>query len=118
MADLTGFTSSLSCFFIFLIISYKKDAGKLMISVLSAVAETERENIRTQTMAGREQNKYLNRNGFVKKLRQNNTIPGFSGNFVQDRLDNLYDKIEDIDDRLQDVNEKIRMAYENQIISK
>ena len=105
MADLTGFTSSLSCFFIFLIISYKKDAGKLMISVLSAVAETE-------------QNKYLNRNGFVKKLRQNNTIPGFSGNFVQDRLDNLYDKIEDIDDRLQDVNEKIRMAYENQIISK
>ena len=30
-----------------------KDAGKLMISVLSAVAEIERENIRTQTMAGR-----------------------------------------------------------------
>ena len=32
--------------------------------------------------------KYLNRNGFVKKLRQNNTIPGFSRNFVQDVLDN------------------------------
>ncbi len=32
-----------------------KDSGKLMISVLSAVAEIERENIRTQTMAGREQ---------------------------------------------------------------
>jgi len=32
-----------------------EDAGKLMISVLSAVAEIERENIRTQTMAGREQ---------------------------------------------------------------
>ena len=30
-------------------------SGKLMISVLSAVAEIERENIRTQTMAGREQ---------------------------------------------------------------
>ncbi len=30
-------------------------AGKLMISVLSAVAEIERENIREQTMAGREQ---------------------------------------------------------------
>lgn len=29
------------------------DAGKLMISVLSAVAEIERENIRVQTMAGR-----------------------------------------------------------------
>ena len=32
--------------------------------------------------------KYLNRNGFVKKLRQNNTIPGFSRSFVQDVLDN------------------------------
>ena len=30
-----------------------KDAGKLMISVLSAVAEIERENIRVQTMEGR-----------------------------------------------------------------
>ena len=119
-------------------IDSSKDAGKLMISVLSAVAEIERENIRTQTMAGREQKaregkwnggfapygyklengdlviaedevevirviydryihtnegvagvaKYLNRNGFIKKLRQNNTIPGFSRNFVQDVLDN------------------------------
>lgn len=109
-------------------IDSSKDVGKLMISVLSAVAEIERENIRTQTMAGREQKaregkwnggfapygyklengnlviaedevevirviydryihtnegvagvaKYLNRNGYVKKLRQNNTIPGFS----------------------------------------
>ncbi len=32
-----------------------KDSGKLMFSVQSAVAEIERENIRTQTMAGREQ---------------------------------------------------------------
>ena len=31
------------------------DAGKLMISVLSAVAEIERENIRVQTMEGRTQ---------------------------------------------------------------
>ena len=119
-------------------IDSSKDAGKLMISVLSAVAEIERENIRSQTMAGREQKaregkwnggfapygyklengnlviaedeveviriiydryihtnegvagvaKYLNRNGFVKKLRQNNPIPGFSRNFVQDVLDN------------------------------
>ena len=119
-------------------IDSSKDAGKLMISVLSAVAEIERENIRTQTMAGREQKaregkwnggfapygyklengnlviaedevevirviydryihtnegvagvaKYLNRNGFIKKLRQNNTISGFSRNFVQDVLDN------------------------------
>ena len=32
-------------------IDSSKDSGKLMISVLSAVAEIERENIRTQTMA-------------------------------------------------------------------
>ena len=31
-------------------------AGKLMISVLSAVAEIERENVRVQTMEGRMQN--------------------------------------------------------------
>lgn len=36
-------------------IDSSKDSGKLMISVLSAVAEIERENIRAQTMAGREQ---------------------------------------------------------------
>lgn len=36
-------------------IDSSKDAGKLMISVLSAVAEIERENIRIQTMEGRVQ---------------------------------------------------------------
>ena len=119
-------------------IDSSKDAGKLMISVLSAVAEIERENIRTQTMAGREQKaregkwnggfapygyklengelqiaddeveiikliydryihtkdgingvaSYLNRHGYTKKLRQNNTIPGFSAAFVKDVIDN------------------------------
>lgn len=119
-------------------IDSSKDSGKLMISVLSAVAEIERENIRTQTMAGREQKaregkwnggfapygyklengelviaedeveiikliydryihtndgltavaNYLNNHGYEKKLRQNNTIPGFSSNFVKDVLDN------------------------------
>jgi site-specific DNA recombinase len=114
------------------------EKGKLMISILASVSEMERENIRTQTMAGREQKaregkwnggfapygyklengnlviaedevevirviydryihtsdgvagvaKYLNRNGYVKKLRQNNTIPGFSRDFVLDVLDN------------------------------
>ena len=34
-------------------IDSSKEAGKLMISVLSAVAEIERENIRVQTMEGR-----------------------------------------------------------------
>ena len=36
-------------------IDSSKDAGKLMISILSAVAEIERENIRVQTMEGRMQ---------------------------------------------------------------
>lgn len=36
-------------------IDSSKDAGKLMISVLSAVAEIERENILVQTMEGRRQ---------------------------------------------------------------
>ena len=36
-------------------IDSSKDAGKLMISVISAVAEIERENIRIQTMEGRMQ---------------------------------------------------------------
>ena len=31
---------------------------------------------------------YLNRNGFVKKTRQNNTIPGFSSHFIKLALDN------------------------------
>ena len=119
-------------------IDSSKDSGKLMISVLSAVAEIERENIRTQTMAGREQKaregkwnggfapygyrledgqlliaedeadvirtifdryihsndgvsgvaRYLNQHGFVKKLRQNGTIPGFSASFVKSIIDN------------------------------
>ncbi|MBR5975689.1 MAG: recombinase family protein [Clostridiales bacterium] len=119
-------------------IDSSKDAGKLMISVLSAVAEIERENIRTQTMAGREQKAregkwnggfapygyklengnliiaddeveiirliydryihtkdglngvaaFLNNHGYTKKLRQNNTISGFSAKFVKDVIDN------------------------------
>lgn len=119
-------------------IDSSKDSGKLMISVLSAVAEIERENIRAQTMAGREQKaregkwnggfapygyrlengelsiaddevevirvifdrfihtndgvagiaRYLNTHGYVKKLRQNGTIPKFSAVFVRGILDN------------------------------
>ena len=36
-------------------IDSSKEAGKLLISIIAAVAEMERENIRIQTMAGREQ---------------------------------------------------------------
>jgi len=120
-------------------------AGKLMISVLSAVAEIERENIKEQTMAGRQQKardgkwnggfapygyklertdeekgkgklvineeeaeiirliydkfvhtemglhgvaKWLNDNGYRKKIRQNGTVDRFSATFVKGVIDN------------------------------
>lgn len=119
-------------------IDSSRDAGKLMISVLSAVAEIERENILVHTMEGRRQKAregrwnggfapygyqlvngeliiaedeaeiiriiydkfvnttmgmaaiaaFLNNSGYKKKLRQNNTIEGFSTSFVKGVLDN------------------------------
>lgn len=119
-------------------IDSSKDSGKLMISVLSAVAEIERENILVQTMEGRKQKaregkwnggfapygyklvdgelkiaedeaevirviydkfvhttmgaatvaKYLNRQGYVKKKRQNGTLDAFTAHFVKIVLDN------------------------------
>lgn len=119
-------------------IDSSKDSGKLMISVLSAVAEIERENILVQTMEGRKQKaregkwnggfapygyelvdgelkiaddeaeiiriiydkyihttmgagtvaRYLNRQGYVKKRRQNGTLDSFTAHFVKIVLDN------------------------------
>lgn len=119
-------------------IDSSKDSGKLMISVLSAVAEIERENILVQTMEGRKQKaregkwnggfapygyklvdgelkiaddeaeiiriiydkfihttmganavaRYLNRQGYVKKKRQNGTLDAFTAHFVKIVLDN------------------------------
>lgn len=119
-------------------IDSSKDSGKLMISVLSAVAEIERENILVQTMEGRKQKaregkwnggfapygyklvdgelkiaddeahmirliydkfihttmgaatiaKQLNRQGYVKKKRQNGTLDTFTAHFVKIVLDN------------------------------
>ena len=115
-----------------------KDVGKLMISVLSAVAEMERENILVQTMEGRKQKAregkwnggfapygyklvdgeliieedeaeiirlifdkyihtslgangvadYLNKQGYKKKKRQNNTLDAFAPSFIKGVLDN------------------------------
>ena len=120
------------------VIDSSKDSGKLMISVLSAVAEIERENILVQTMEGRKQKaregkwnggfapygyelidgelkiaedeaeiiriiydkfihttmgagtvaKYLNRQGYIKKKRQNGTLDAFTAHFVKLVLDN------------------------------
>ena len=112
--------------------------GRMMIQILSAVAELERENIRVQTMEGRLQKaregkwnggfapygyklvkgelhidedeadiirlifkqfittnlgingvaKWLNNQGYKKKLRQNNKYEGFTTHFVKGVLDN------------------------------
>ena len=51
-------------------IDSSKDAGKLMISVLSAVAEIERENILVQTMEGRRQKAREGKWNQVHKKRQ------------------------------------------------
>ena len=80
-------------------IDSSKDSGKLMISVLSAVAEIERENILVQTMEGRKQKAregkwnggfapWLNQHGYKKKKRQNNTLDAFAASFIKGVLDN------------------------------
>ena len=88
-------------------IDSSKEAGKLMISVLSAVAEIERENIRIQTMEGRMQKaregkwnggfapygyklvganglaKYLENHGVRKIARQNGKNPLFDAALIR-----------------------------------
>lgn len=51
-------------------IDSSKDVGKLMKSALLAVAEIERENIRTQKMASREQKAKEYQARYVKKCNQ------------------------------------------------
>lgn len=59
-------------------IDSSKDAGKLMISVLSAVAEIERENIRVQTMEGR-----------IQKAKEGKWNGGFAPNGYKPENGNL-----------------------------
>lgn len=155
-------------------IDSSKDTGKLMLAVLSAVAEIERNNIIAQTMAGRERKakegkwnggfapygyklvdgkleiaedeteiikliyekyaegllgingvaEYLNNRGYKKKLRQNNSLQGFTNHFVKGVLDNpVYkgklsygrrrsEKIEDSDNQYHIVKQKEFSVYE------
>ncbi len=61
-------------------IDSSKDSGKRMISVLSTVAEIERENIRTQTMEGWGQNLQVKKLLFISNLKsgKNQIKPHFS----------------------------------------
>ena len=54
-------------------IDSSKDSGKLMISVLSAVAEIERENILVQTMEGRRQKARDGKAAVKKPVKENGT---------------------------------------------
>lgn len=72
-------------------IDSSKDAGKLIISVLSAVAEIIRiiyDKFTNTTMGIAAIATFLNNSGYKKKLRQNNTIEDFSTSFVKGVLDN------------------------------
>ena len=61
--------------------------GELLLVILSSVAQQEVENISANDgVAGIA--RYLNTHGYVKKLRQNGTIPKFSAVFVRGILDN------------------------------
>ena len=68
-------------------IDSSKEAGKLMISVLSAVAEIERENILVQTMEGRRQKAREGRwnGGFAP---YGYTLDAFASSFIKGVLDN------------------------------
>jgi len=70
-------------------IDSSKDSGKLMISVLSAVAEIERENKFIHTNMGISAiAAWLNQHGYKKKKRQNNTLDAFAASFIKGVLDN------------------------------
>ena len=110
-------------------IDSSKEAGKLLISIIAAVAEMERENIRVQTMIGREQKAregkwnggfapygYKLKNGelviaedeveiiqmiFDRYIHTNEGILHYDKKIsdLQRRLDTQYDKINEVEDR-------------------
>lgn len=109
-------------------IDSSKEAGKLLISIIAAVAEMERENIRVQTMIGREQKAregkwnggfapygYKLKNGelviaedeveiiqmiFDRYIHTNEGIIHYDKKIsdLQRRLDTQYDKIDEVEE--------------------
>ena len=69
-------------------IDSSRDAGKLMISVLSAVTEIERENIRVQTMEGRMQK--------ARDGKWNGSFPPYGYKLVKGNLEINEDEAETI----------------------
>ena len=126
-------------------IDSSKEAGKLLISIIAAVAEMERENIRVQTMAGREQKAregkwnggfapygYKLENGelviaedeveiiqmiFDRYIHTNEGIIHYDKKIsdLQRRLDIQYDKIDEVEEAIADLKSQVYELKKNQI---
>ena len=126
-------------------IDSSKEAGKLLISIIAAVAEMERENIRVQTMIGREQKAregkwnggfapygYKLENGelviakdeveiiqmiFDRYIHTNEGIIHYDKKIsdLQRRLDTQYDKINEVEEAIADLKSQVYELKKNQI---